>query len=71
MKQSIFVTLHPKQLICIKNDARLGGSNKKQALYKEELLCNTTPYDSRILALSWIMNSMLETYFEVFERMSL
>jgi hypothetical protein len=71
LKQSIFVTLHPKQLICIKNDARLGGSNKKHALYKEEFLCNTIPYDSKVLALSWIVNNMSETYFEVSDWMSL
>jgi hypothetical protein len=64
LKQSIFVTLHPKQLICIENDTRLGRSNIKQALYKEELLCNTVLYDSRVLELSWIVNSIAETYLK-------
>jgi hypothetical protein len=70
LKQSIFVTIHPTQLICIENDTRLGGSNKKQALYKEELLCNTIPFYSKVLVLSWIVN-ISEIYFEVSDWMSL
>jgi hypothetical protein len=58
LKQSIFVTLHPKQSICIENDAGLGGLNKDQALYDEELLCNTILSNSKVLALSRIVHSI-------------